>query len=57
MDVASEKTELKTGNAMQLKNIPSGQFVHNIEMIPGKGAQMATKREPPARIIRCGLPH
>ena len=26
---------------MQLKNIPSGQFVHNIEMIPGKGAQMA----------------
>ena len=35
------KAELKTGNAMQLKNIPSGQFVHNIEMIPGKGAQMA----------------
>ena len=39
--VSSEKTELKTGNAMQLKNIPSGQSVHNIEMIPGKGAQMA----------------
>ena len=39
--VSSEKAELKIGNAMQLKNIPSGQFVHNIEMIPGKGAQMA----------------
>ena len=39
--ISSEKAELKTGNAMQLKNIPSGQFVHNIEMIPGKGAQMA----------------
>ena len=39
--VSSEKAELKIGNAMQLKNIPSGQSVHNIEMIPGKGAQMA----------------
>ena len=39
--ISSIKAELKTGNAMQLKNIPSGQFVHNIEMIPGKGAQMA----------------
>ena len=39
--ISSEKAELKAGNAMQLKNIPSGQFVHNIEMIPGKGAQMA----------------
>lgn len=39
--ISGVKVELKTGNAMQLKNIPSGQFVHNIEMIPGKGAQMA----------------
>ena len=39
--ISGEKVELKTGNAMQRKNIPSGQFVHNIEMIPGKGAQMA----------------
>ena len=39
--ISSEKADLKTGNAMHLKNIPSGQFVHNIEMIPGKGAQMA----------------
>ena len=36
-----EKTSLKTGNAMMLKNIPSGQFVHNVELIPGKGAQLA----------------
>jgi len=26
---------------MQLKHIPSGQFVHNVELYPGKGAQMA----------------
>ena len=39
--ISGEKVELNTGNVLQLKNIPSGQFVHNIEMIPGKGAQMA----------------
>ena len=39
--VSGEKVSLKTGNAMKLKNIPSGQFVHNIELIPGKGAQLA----------------
>jgi len=39
--VSGEKTSLKTGNAMMLKNIPSGQFVHNVELFPGKGAQLA----------------
>jgi large subunit ribosomal protein L2 len=33
-------SEIKSGNAMPLKNIPLGTFVHNIEMIPGKGGQM-----------------
>jgi large subunit ribosomal protein L2 len=33
--------EIKVGNAMPLANIPAGTFVHNIEMRPGKGAQMA----------------
>jgi large subunit ribosomal protein L2 len=33
--------EIKTGNAMPLANIPAGTFVHNIEMRPGKGAQLA----------------
>ena len=31
--VSGEKTSLKTGNAMMLKNIPSGQFVHNVESV------------------------
>ena len=31
---------LKLGNTMPLSKIPAGQVVHNIEMIPGKGAQM-----------------
>jgi large subunit ribosomal protein L2 len=33
--------EIKVGNAMPLANIPAGTFVHNIELRPGKGAQMA----------------
>jgi large subunit ribosomal protein L2 len=33
--------EIKDGNAMPLANIPAGTFVHNIEMRPGKGAQLA----------------
>ena len=33
--------EIKAGNAMPLANIPSGTFVHNIEMRRGKGGQMA----------------
>ena len=33
--------EIKPGNALPLANIPAGTFVHNIELRPGKGAQMA----------------
>jgi large subunit ribosomal protein L2 len=32
---------IKPGNAMPLRNIPLGTVVHNIEMKPGKGGQMA----------------
>jgi large subunit ribosomal protein L2 len=33
--------EIKNGNCMPLGNIPAGTFVHNIELRPGKGGQMA----------------
>lgn len=33
--------EIKAGNSMPLSNIPAGTFVHNIELRPGKGAQLA----------------
>jgi large subunit ribosomal protein L2 len=33
--------EIKTGNAMPLSNIPAGTFVHNVELRPGKGGQIA----------------
>jgi large subunit ribosomal protein L2 len=39
--VTAEAAPLKTGNRMQLKNIPVGYQVHNIEMNPGAGGQLA----------------
>ena len=38
--VSSEKAEIKVGNCMQLKNIPTDTLIHNIEMKPGKGGQL-----------------
>ena len=38
--MASEKTEIKAGNAMPLGNMPIGTQVHNIELIPGTGGQI-----------------
>ena len=41
MEVMSGETaEAKLGNCLPLKNIPVGTQVHNIELIPGRGAQM-----------------
>ncbi len=39
--VAGEKVDVKPGNAMPMKNMPVGTIIHNIEMKPGKGGQMA----------------
>ncbi len=35
------QSEIRNGNALPLANIPPGTFVHNIELRPGKGAQLA----------------
>ncbi len=39
--ISGEKVDLKVGNAMPLANIPVGTVIHNVELHPGKGAQMA----------------
>ena len=38
--IAGEKVDVKPGNAMPLRRMPVGTIIHNIEMKPGKGAQM-----------------
>jgi len=35
------ESEIRNGNTLPLANIPPGTFVHNIELRPGKGAQLA----------------
>jgi len=38
--MAGEKVEIESGNALPLKNIPLGTFIHNIELKIGKGGQL-----------------
>ena len=38
--VSSDSAEIKPGNCMLLKNIPTDTIIHNIEIKPGKGAQL-----------------
>mgnify|MGYP001007000836 CR=1 FL=1 len=39
--VSGAEADIKTGNALPLSAIPTGTFIHNVEMYPGKGAQLA----------------
>ena len=39
--VSGPSADIKPGNALPLANIPVGTFVHNVELYPGKGAQLA----------------
>ena len=39
--VSGPNADIKPGNALPLANIPVGTFVHNVELYPGKGAQLA----------------
>lgn len=39
--MSGENAEIKVGNALPLENIPVGSVVHNIELQPGKGGQLA----------------
>ena len=39
--ISGENVDIKVGNSLPLKNIPVGTIVHNVEMKPGKGGQLA----------------
>jgi large subunit ribosomal protein L2 len=38
--ITSASADIKPGNTMPLRNIPLGSLIHNVELRPGKGAQM-----------------
>ena len=45
------EADILVGNALPLKNIPAGTVVHNIELRPGKGAQMARSAGTQAQLV------
>ncbi|MEO6695254.1 MAG: 50S ribosomal protein L2 [Ignavibacteria bacterium] len=48
---ANNEADLKSGNTLTLKAIPVGTFIHNIELKPGKGAQLARSAGTSAQIV------
>ena len=49
--VSGKNTDIKVGNALEMKYIPEGTFVHNIELQPGKGGQLARAAGVSAQIL------
>jgi len=47
----AEKTEIKIGNRMKLKNMPTGTQVFNIELEPGKGGKLVRSAGALAKIV------
>jgi large subunit ribosomal protein L2 len=49
--VSGPEADILVGNALPLKNIPAGTVVHNIELRPGKGGQMARSAGAQAQLV------
>jgi large subunit ribosomal protein L2 len=49
--ISSEKADPKPGNCMRIKNIPEGTFVHNVELYPNKGGQLARSAGSSAQVL------
>jgi large subunit ribosomal protein L2 len=49
--ISGPDADILVGNALPLKNIPAGTVVHNIELKPGKGAQMARSAGAQAQLV------
>jgi large subunit ribosomal protein L2 len=49
--VAGPQAEARVGNALPLKNIPLGTTIHNIELVPGRGAQIVRSAGTSAQLL------
>lgn len=49
--ISGETTDVKVGNCMEMGNMPEGTTIHNIEMHPGKGGQLARSAGVSAQIL------
>ncbi|NHL83270.1 50S ribosomal protein L2 [Lactobacillus helveticus] len=48
---SGDSVDIKPGNALALKNIPSGTSIHNIELKPGKGGQLVRSAGASAQVL------
>ncbi|SDN91850.1 50S ribosomal protein L2 [Alkalicoccus daliensis] len=49
--MSGKDADIKTGNALQLKDIPVGTIIHNIELRPGKGGQLVRSAGAEAQVL------
>ena len=49
--VSGAATDIKIGNALEMSNMPEGTIIHNIELKPGKGGQLARAAGVSAQIL------
>jgi large subunit ribosomal protein L2 len=49
--VSGDKVDVKPGNAMPMRSIPVGTIIHNVEMKPGKGGQLARSAGTYAQLV------
>ena len=49
--MSGENAEIEMGNALPLQRIPTGTMVHNVELTPGKGGQIARSAGTSAQVI------
>ena len=49
--IADQRVDVKPGNAAPIKNIPVGTVIHNVELKPGKGGQIARSAGSYAQIV------
>ena len=51
MVMSGSEADIKPGNALPLVNIPVGTFIHNVELYPGKGAQLVRSAGNAAQLL------
>lgn len=49
--LSGEGADIKPGNALKLKDLPIGTVIHNVELLPGKGGQLARSAGTAARLV------
>ena len=53
---SGERADIRPGNALPLRSIPTGTIVHNVELVPGQGGRLAAPPAPGSRWRRRRAP-